>query len=234
MTDMDDSPDKARRNLLLISTAVIAYAYLRPQFQQDAKLFGIISLKTIDTPKLLVIAMILLGYFVLRFCRSPHWQSAFEEWRAIRASRWKDVVAKHFDPAVLAYLRGEEPNSTATGLFVLSHHASGPILNKESLKTLKLHRTLEWRSDHCSHGTLVVQADYLYFHRAERQSHDFEVFVHHEQFRWKQRWNTIWSQITSNLAIEVHLPLGLATIAAINVGVGFVQTCKTYFFACVL
>ncbi|UVA80484.1 hypothetical protein [Pandoraea commovens] len=233
MADFDDSPDKARRNLITLSAAILAGGYLRPEIPADAKLFGIVALEHVNQPRFWVVLLSLLAYLTIRFIRSSTWSVAMQNWRQERQEQWNAALAQSFDADVLAFLRTKENSAK------LRHMPSGgepPTLLKRDFENLQFdNRQLTWITKRKTHASLEVE--YHFPNLANRVSVNklrFEVYLRGDELPWIRAWTSIWSQFTSNLALEVHLVLLLTGGAVAVVASAFVKSCADGFPACAL
>ena len=65
--DIDDSPERVRRNILLLSFTIIASSFLNLNFEQQGKLFNVINYSQLSPFRFWVILTIVLTYLFLRY-----------------------------------------------------------------------------------------------------------------------------------------------------------------------
>ena len=67
MADFEDSQDKARRNLLMMSAAILASAYPQPKFADKGKIFGFIDADGVNPWRMWAVITMVLLYLGLRY-----------------------------------------------------------------------------------------------------------------------------------------------------------------------
>ncbi|WP_147291598.1 hypothetical protein [Pandoraea pnomenusa] len=232
MPDIEDSPDKARRNLVTLSAVVWACAYLQPRIPAEAKLFGIVDVQHITPSRLWVALLLLLSYLLVRFIRSPAWSEAFLRWRDARERQLNLMLARDFEEDVREYLL----RRTETDRLSIMAAASGqfPLLKPGEVETLQYSKQhLHWLTNRRSHAELELEFDFLTDGHIRRGSLRFNVRLEPNSHRSARFRAWAYSQLTSNLALEVHFALFMA-IGAVGLTLdAFWNSCTASVWACI-
>lgn len=128
---VDDSEEKSRRNLVTLSSAVLATTYLQPKLADKGKLLGFIDAADVNPIRVWTLITIALCYFAYRYWYSSGRAKTWSEWVAHRDIFVKSMFKKRIEQHGLIYWKTETP----------SH-----FMNFESISTPMDQRTLALRA----------------------------------------------------------------------------------------
>ncbi|MGA4418647.1 hypothetical protein ACI2UY_00535 [Ralstonia nicotianae] len=107
---VDDSEEKSRRNLVMLSSAILATTYLQPKLADKGKLFGFIDAVDVDPIRAWTLVTVALCYFAFRYWYSSGRTKTWGEWIEHRDSCVKNMLTKRMEQHVLRYWNTNTPS----------------------------------------------------------------------------------------------------------------------------
>lgn len=117
---LDDVADKARRNLMVMSTGILAVFALG--IPLDGKLVGAVDLSAVQPWRAWLVALIALVYFAARYHYAPEQAARWKEWKDRRQQKLQELMENEFVGA----LQDPMPKSTNKVLLHLPEEPSEP------------------------------------------------------------------------------------------------------------
>lgn len=107
---VDDSEEKSRRNLVTLSSAVLATTYLQPKLADKGKLFGFIDAVDVNPIRVWTLITIALCYFAFRYWYSSGRAKTWSEWIGHRDTCVKNMFLKRMEQHGLRYWNDNTPS----------------------------------------------------------------------------------------------------------------------------
>lgn len=106
--EVEDVPDKARRNLMFVATGVIAVWALG--IPLDGKLIGVIDIKSVQPWRAWACALLVLAYCYARYHYAPSTGHGLSEWRTVRKKMRARLIEDLVKTAIIKTLEGVPQN----------------------------------------------------------------------------------------------------------------------------
>lgn len=116
MADFDDGQDKARRNLVTLSTLILGSVYLKPKLAAKGQLFGFIDTSEVEPHKMWVAVIFLLCYFAYRYWYSQARRDAASEWAKYRRTLAEEWIAQRVASHAKRFYVNKTPSSLVNDL----------------------------------------------------------------------------------------------------------------------
>ncbi|WP_197337927.1 hypothetical protein [Ralstonia solanacearum] len=107
---VDDSEEKSRRNLVTLSSAILATTYLQPKLADKGKLFGFIDAVDVNPIRVWTLITIALCYFAFRYWYSSGRAKTWSEWITHRDIFVKSMFKKRIEQHGLRYWKTDTPS----------------------------------------------------------------------------------------------------------------------------
>ncbi|MDB0511066.1 hypothetical protein [Ralstonia solanacearum] len=110
MSELDDTEEKSRRNLVALSSAILTSAWLQPKLADKGKLLGVIDANDIAPVRVWTLATVALCYFVWRYWLSDLRAKAWRRWGDTRDDWAFKIRVEHIQRESLLYWnKGKKP-----------------------------------------------------------------------------------------------------------------------------
>ncbi|MDO3533468.1 hypothetical protein Q3O93_16205 [Ralstonia pseudosolanacearum] len=103
MPEVDDTEEKARRNLVALSSAILANSWLQPKLANEGKLLGFVDANGIAPFRVWLLVTIALIYFAFRYWYSDNRAHAWIGWKSGRISCANGVTRWRIERESLRY-----------------------------------------------------------------------------------------------------------------------------------
>lgn len=200
---MDDAPDKVRRNLMAVSTAIILLWFLRAPLQ--GKIFWVLDLSNVESWRPWAAALAILAYCALRFHNEPATAKArAKEIESFNYYRLEAIEAYLFVFASRTLKKGKKQNkinplaAPAQDFELTSLSATrdehGRTIPPESRRV-----TLSWNIPNANPRSTKYMQGTFTLHWLDQPKIHVDALKNGKWFKWP--------------ALEFGLPYGLALIA---------------------
>ncbi|TXD90995.1 hypothetical protein [Ralstonia pseudosolanacearum] len=107
---VDDSEEKSRRNLVTLSSAILATTYLQPKLADKGKLFGFIDAVDVDPIRAWTLVTVALCYFAFRYWYSSGRTKTWGAWIEHRDTCVKNMLTKRMEKHGLRFWNTDTPS----------------------------------------------------------------------------------------------------------------------------
>ncbi len=216
-----------------MSATTLAAFYLEPKIQDHPKLFGLLDIEHVAPAKLWLLVLILLAYFLARFILSEPFKKAFSTWRSEFEAHTKRRYAKEFKKMMPTFLK--DPSSKHE---VLTRQGGmyDPFFNLTTTKArpVIIDTTVDFIGDSRTDGHYTATINFVAERGITQINQAFNFHVSEDFLLHSRRWGWLKTQITSNLAFEVHLPILTASAAIYFVVSAMFAICSGQGCSCLL
>lgn len=149
---MDDSPDKLRRNVMLIGIVILSIPLLKLTLKPSGSVLGIIEIGSISPLKTWLLLLILMTYFFLRYFYSDQ---VAEDRKKMKSGRTKLRIKAAYNllcKQIQKYLKsGIQPSCITTKLPSLSLH------DQHLRPSLRFKISIDTLEHNCSTGSVTIK-----------------------------------------------------------------------------